>query len=159
MRKFIFTTIIGFALMVNSALAVTFNTNNGTGSVTNAEMTAAFGWTTPKPWTVAFTCHKIEKYKATVQYTNTMGNTVSQIITVPITTYQSVKRKPSALGFDFVGYGEPLTLNRIPVVGDNYPIQYAGKTTNAKVLSITATPVQTDYSVLGFDGFSYKLFY
>lgn len=159
MKKFIFTTIIGLFLFVNSVHAVTFTPSNGTGSVTTAEMTAAFGWTTPKPWTVAFILHKVEKYQATVQYTNTMGNLATQTINVPITTYQTVKRKSSATGFDFVGYGVPNQMNRLPLAGENYPIEYAGKLTNTKITSISATPATTTYSVLGFDGFSYKRFY
>lgn len=158
MKKFIFTTIIGLFLFVNSACGVVFNPTNGTGSITQAEINAAYGWTTDKG--LSFTCHKIEHYSATIQFQDFMGNTVTKVIDVPITTYQTVKVKKVAAGYDFVGYGNPLKLSRIPLVGEDWAFYYADKLIVSKVLSVSATPGTIDYGVLGFNGvYGYRKFY
>ena len=160
MKKFIFTTIIGFALIVNSASAVTFTPSNGTGSITQAEINAAYGGSFGGG--IQFICHEIEHYTATVQYKDTMGNIVTKVIDIPITTYKTVKVKPIAGGYDFVGYGTPNQMNRLPLAGEIWALNppVVGVFTISKILSVSATPTNTNYGVLGFNGvLGYKKFY
>lgn len=159
MRKYIFSALISL-ICLSTANAVTFTPSNGTGSITQAEINAAYGWITDKG--VSFTCHKVEHYSATIQFKDFKGNTVTKVIDVPITTYQTVKIKKSMMvvGFDFNGYGDPLKLSRIPLVGEDWAFYYADKLIVSKVLSVSATPGSIDYGVLGFNGvYGYRKFY
>lgn len=159
MRKYIFSALISL-ICLSTANAVTFNPSNGTGSITQAEINAAYGGSFNGG--IQFTCHKVEHYTATVQYKDTMGNIVTKMVDVPITTYQTVKIKPVAAGYDFVGYGVPNKLNRVPLVGEMWILNppTVGVFTVSKILSISATPTSTNYGVLGFNGLhGYRKFY
>lgn len=155
--KNLFLSLI-LILVSTPAFAVTFNPSTGTGSITTTEMNSAYGWSQYKG--IQFICHQIEHYTATVQYTNTMGNIVTQTIDIPVTTYTTVRVAPSMTGFDFVGYGVPNKMNRLPLTGEQWVIEYAGRPTLSKILSISAAPTTTNYGVLGFNGvYGYKRFY
>lgn len=124
---------VGLMMVAGAASAATFNPASGVGSLSQAEVCAAMGWTAaqymaastgnaPGP-TLAIT----ERYTITVQYVNGAGATVSQTQTRDVSGSRRVPAAFAGANVNLPGYAaQPYlstlaVMGRVPQVGDgNY---------------------------------------
>ena len=122
MKTLLAATTLLFACVF--AQAATFDPATGTGSASQADLQAAYGWTAAEynknAGGVSFVYCRADRYTITVQYTTGSGSLATQTQTFDVNYKVATKSTLGATGFTITGYGAETAQGRIPRVGDGH---------------------------------------